>query len=165
MFDLFPTGPPHRSPVEAFSHHADSRGNPVVAAVTVPDRAEWPVLAPGQVVLVERLRPCGANYFEQVFAVRYRGRVLVRHTSPGFGGVWTLFGRHDGFRCRQPGAIEVDTHDVPGWTRPDWQTSGLVHPDLTLLGPVVYPYGFAARLDWGTPDNRPLDPLFYAWAN
>ena len=126
------------------------------------DDAEWPVLAPGQVVFVERLRPRGANYFEQVFALRYRGTLLVRHLQL-IGRTCRLWGIHDGYRFEEAGSVEVRCH--PQNRDDDWHTSGWVHPDVQLIGPVIYPYGHPVGLKRDRGIGRETPAIFFAWSN
>ena len=138
------------------------RGDRVVGAVVVPDRAEWPVLSPGQVVFVRELRPRGANYFEQVFALRHRGRTLVRHVQVT-GRLCRVWGSGEGYGWGGPRALDLPPAD--GWPRPDWTRSGAVRPDLRLLGPVVYPYRFAMMAEFGQARGPEVPPIYFAWGN
>ena len=101
--------------------------------VTVPDRAMQTELHPGQQVLVQNFDARGgANYHEQRFAFRYKGRVLVRRGQV-IGGGLRLFGRRD--------EDEIIATRPDGWSRPeDWTTTGRLHPDLVALGPLVTAY-------------------------
>ena len=137
-------------------------GNPIVGAVVVPDDAEWPVLAPGQIVFVERLQPRGANYFERVFALDYEGAVIVRHIQI-FGPLCRVWGANENYRWGSGRALELPP--VEGWPKADWTRSGFVRPQLPLLGPVVYPYRHAAQLETGRPVGRRTPAIYFAWGN
>jgi hypothetical protein len=99
-----------------------------LSVVTVPDAAMRPALEPGQQVYVQAFNPSGVGYLEQRFALRYRGRVLVRRLQ--IGRSYYLTGNQDGFE------IELPLPD--GWERPsDWHETGVIHPDCTAIGPLV----------------------------
>ena len=113
--------------------------------VMTTDRAMEPELSPGQQVFVEDFDVHGANYLEQRFAVKLRGRVLIRFMQH-MGGEIRLWGRQDGYEERL----------IPpeGWEKPDgWRSSGILHPDLVALGPVVTTrkggHQYIATLEWG----------------
>jgi hypothetical protein len=100
-----------------------------LSVVTVSDAAMRPALEPGQQVYVQAFSPSGVGYLEQRFALRYKGRVLVRKIAITTGS-YCLFGNQDGF--------EIDLPLPDGWERPsDWHETGVIHPDCTAIGPLV----------------------------
>ena len=129
-------GPPSSTPPEKPDPAAVKvpRVERPLSVVTVPDRSMEPELYPGQQVLVQNFDARGGvNYLEQRMAVRYKGRVLVRRIQVMAGGSVRLFGNAGGF----------EVEDVPpdGWKKPDgWRTTGVLTPDCTALGPLVYAY-------------------------
>ena len=103
-----------------------------LSVVTVSDAAMRPALEPGQQVYVQAFSPSGVGYLEQRFALRYKGRVLVRKIAITTGS-YCLFGNQDGFE------IELPLPD--GWDRPDdWHETGVIHPHCTAVGPLVTAY-------------------------
>ena len=103
-----------------------------LSVVTVPDGAMRPALEPGQQVYVQAFCPEGVDHLEQRFALRYKGRVLVRKIAITTGS-YCLFGNQDGF--------ETDLPFPDGWDRPDdWHETGVIHPDCTAVGPLVTAY-------------------------
>jgi hypothetical protein len=102
---------------------------PPLRLVMTTDRAMEPELSPGQQVFIEDFDVHGANYLEQRFAVKLRGRVLIRFMQH-MGGEIRLWGRQDGYEER---LIAPE-----GWEKPrNWRSSGVLHTDLVALGPVV----------------------------
>ena len=107
-----------------------------LSVVTVSDGAMRPALEPGQQVYVQAFRPRGVGYIEQRFALRYKGRVLVRRVAVTGDG-YCLVGSRDGF--------EIDLPFPDGWERPDdWHETGVIHPDCTAIGPLVTARGGSA---------------------
>jgi hypothetical protein len=104
-----------------------------LSVVSVPDRAMQPELHPGQQVLVQNFEVRGANYLEQRMAVRVGGRVLVRRVQHMVDGSIRLFGNADGFEHT---LVRPEEWELPS----GWKTTGVVHPNLTVLGPLVYAY-------------------------
>jgi len=106
-----------------------------------------PELQQGEQVFVQHFRYHGADYMSQRFALRYRGRTVVRRVTFGItdssgtlvSGGYHLFGNRDGWGCRQPGAIDLPWPD--GWKpAADWMTTGVIHPECTAIGPVLCGY-------------------------
>ena len=113
--------------------------------VMTTDRAMEPELFPGQQVFVENFEVHGANYLEQRFAVKLRGRVLIRFMQHMCGET-RLWGRQDGYEER---LIAPER-----WEKPDgWRSTGVLHPDFVALGPVVTArkggHQYIATLEWG----------------
>jgi hypothetical protein len=105
-----------------------------LSVVTVPDRAMQPELHPGQQVLVQNFDTRGgANYLEQRMAVRAHGRVLVRRLQHMADGSIRLFGNAGGFEHT---LVRPEEWELPA----DWKQTGVVHPNCTVLGPLVYAY-------------------------
>lgn len=112
--------------------------------VTVPDRAMEPELFAGQQVFVQAFRPHVANYMEQRFALRYRGRIIIRRLAFGIVDAdnvliehgYRLFGNREGQKLGEPGVIELPWID--DWRPPDdWMSSGVIHPECTAIGPIL----------------------------
>jgi hypothetical protein len=119
--------------------------------VTVSDGAMRPALRLGQQVYVQAFRPRGVGYMEQLMALRYKGRVLVRRTQVIADG-YRLFGNRDGYEIRLP--------RPEGWERPDdWHETGVIHPDCTAIGPILTARGNGAL--W--PDNKYI--ATHGWSN
>lgn len=147
-----------------FSTYDRRRANPVVRAVPVTDAAEAPHLQPGQIAFVEALRPppFACNYYEQVFAVQYQGRVLVRHMSLMMGRCHLFAGNRD---FDGPVARAEVRSGADGWLSPVWHLDGRLTDDLRLLGPVVSPYEVGERLLWNREPTRTTPEHLIAWAN
>jgi hypothetical protein len=95
-----------------------------------------PALEPGQQVYVQAFCPEGVGYLEQRFALRYKGRILVRRVAITTDS-YCLVGNQDGF--------EIDLPPFDGWERPsDWHKTGVIHPDCTAVGPLVTARGGSA---------------------
>lgn len=67
-----------------------------LSVITVPDGAMRPALEPGQQVYVQAFCPEGVDHLEQRFALRYKGRVLVRRVAVTGDG-YCLIGSRDGY--------------------------------------------------------------------
>lgn len=104
-----------------------------LSVVTVPDEGMEPELYPGQQVLVQNFEVRGLNYLEQRMAVRVGGRVLVRRIQHMTDGSIRLFGNREGFEHT---LVRPEEWELPA----DWKTTGVVHPNCTVLGPLVYAY-------------------------
>jgi len=122
--------PPPKDPVVPYCERP-------LSLVTVPDEAMRPGLRPGQQVYVQAFNPHGVGYLEQRFALRCKGRVLVRRVQVMADGL-RLFGNQDGF--------EIELPRPEGWDRPaDWHETGVIHPECTAIGPLVTARGSGAH--------------------
>ncbi len=133
MFESYPLGEnssPDEAPLSEQSTPIDyGRIERPLRLVTVSDRGMMPLLHRGQQVFVESFRARGLNWTNQLMALIYQGRTIIRRCRWRMDGSIRLWGTRDGY--------ELEFPQPEGGSQRDWGRTERLHPNCRALGPVL----------------------------